>query len=278
MTKNRSACFAILLCLFVACSGDSATNPPHNGENEEGWQLVWSDEFGYEGLPDSSNWSYDVGGHGWGNAELQYYTGSRVDNAWVDDGRLFIQAKKESWDQNQYTSARLVTRNKGDWTYGRFEIRARLPSGRGTWPAIWMLPTDWSYGNGGWPDNGEIDIMEYVGYNPGVVHASTHTHAHNWPKGNQKTATLNVPDAEAVFHVYALEWHADLIEVFVDSTKYFSFENQGAGWQAWPFDKDFHLLLNIAVGGNWGGAQGVDDSIFPQRMEVDYVRVYRWVE
>jgi beta-glucanase (GH16 family) len=236
---------------------------------------VWSDEFDYTGLPEAGKWSYDVGGHGWGNQELQSYTERRLDNARVQDGTLIIEARRENWQGMEYTSARLVTKSKGDWTYGRFEISAKLPSGRGTWPAIWMLPTQWTYGNGGWPDNGEIDIMEHVGFDPGWVHGSVHTRLYYSQIGTQKTAKIRIPDAQSVFHVYALEWSAQKIEVYVDSTKYFTFTNEGKGWQTWPFDKQFHLLLNIAVGGGWGGAQGVDPSIFPQRMEVDYVRVYK---
>jgi beta-glucanase (GH16 family) len=199
----------------------------------------------------------------------------RLENCRIEEGMLIIEARKENWEEKNYTSTRLVSRNKGDWTYGRFEIRAALPSGRGTWPAIWMLATDWTYGNGGWPANGEIDIMEYVGYNPGKVHASIHTQKYYHSIGTQKTAVTNVADAEKAFHVYALEWTPEQIDIFVDSTKYFTFKNEGKGWEYWPFDKNFFLLLNIAVGGNWGGQQGVDDSIFPQRLLIDYVRVYK---
>jgi beta-glucanase (GH16 family) len=139
------------------------------------WQLVWSDEFNYSGLPDRSKWGYDVGGHGWGNKELQYYTERRKENARVENGHLIIEARRDGSESNEYTSARLVSKGKGDWTYGRFEVRAKLPSGRGTWPAIWMLPSVKSYGGGGWPDNGEIDIMEHVGFDPNVIHGSAHT-------------------------------------------------------------------------------------------------------
>jgi beta-glucanase (GH16 family) len=129
------------------------------------YNLVWSDEFDYTGLPDTTKWSYDVGGSGWGNQELQYYTYRRTDNARVEEGKLIIEAIKESYSGMNYTSARLVTKNQGDWLYGKIEVSAMLPKGRGTWPAIWMLPTDWEYG--GWPSSGEIDIMEHVGYDEG---------------------------------------------------------------------------------------------------------------
>lgn len=269
----RSLLAALLL---MGCTKSSPSSP--NDTTKTSWQLVWSDEFDYIGLPETSKWNYDVGGHGWGNQELQYYTERRLDNARVQDGKLIIEARRENWQGQEYTSARLVTKGKGDWTYGRFEISAKLPSGRGTWPAIWMLPTQWTYGNGGWPDNGEIDIMEHVGFDPGWVHGSVHTKLYYWQIGTQKTAKIQIPDAQSAFHVYTMGWSAEKIEVYVDSTKYFTFTNEGTGWQAWPFDKQFHLLLNIAVGGAWGGAQGVDPSIFPQRMEVDYVRVYKKID
>lgn len=234
--------------------------------------LVWSDEFDYSGLPAPEKWGYDVGGDGWGNNELQYYTENRTENARVENGHLIIQAHKENYGGNAYTSARLITKTKGDWKYGRIEVKAKLPGGRGGWPAIWMLPTDWVYG--GWPASGEIDIMEYVGYDPGVVHGTVHTDAFNHSIGTQQGNSINIADAESNFHVYAIEWTENKIDFFVDGTKYFTFTNQG-DWTKWPFDQRFHLILNIAVGGNWGGAQGVDDNIFPVQMEVDYVRVYQ---
>ncbi len=237
--------------------------------------LDWSDEFSYTGLPNNLKWGYDVGGGGWGNNELQYYTENRLENARVENGKLVIEARKESYGGSSYTSARLVTKQKGDWLYGRIEAYAKLPSGRGTWPAIWMLPTDWVYG--GWPNSGEIDIMEYVGYDPGVVHGSIHTEVYNHILGTQKTATINVADAETAYHLYALEWTSDRIDIFVDGNKYFSFFNQHIDYKTWPFDRRFHLLLNIAVGGNWGGAMGVDPDIWPQKMYVDYVRVYKYI-
>jgi beta-glucanase (GH16 family) len=241
----------------------------------EKWTPVWSDEFNYTGLPDSTKWDYDVDGHGWGNHEKQYYTKARLENARVENGHLIIEARKEKMDSNEYTSARLVTRGKADWTYGRFEIRAKLPSGRGTWPAIWMLATQQSYGKDYWPDNGEIDIMEHVGYHQGHIHASAHSLKYYFKIGTQKTDTIYLKDCSDEFHDYVLEWEPDEMRMFVDDSLYFTAKNDHTGWEAWPFDKPFYLLLNIAVGGDWGGAQGVDDSIWPQRMEVDYVRVFK---
>lgn len=267
---------SITFILSTNCSSQS-NEPEQKKDSTEipGYELVWSDEFEYTGLPDTKKWGYDVGGHGWGNQELQYYTQFKEKNARVENGKLIIQAHLENYEDNQFTSARLITRNRGDWTYGRFEIRAKLPSGKGTWPAIWMLPTTWNLGNGGWPDNGEIDIMEHVGYNQGVIHGSTHCNKYVHTKGTQKTATTSVPDCSTTFHNYILEWTKDDIKVYVDEKLYFTAVNENKGWEYWPFFKDFHLILNIAVGGTWGGAQGVDSQVFPQQMEVEYVRVYK---
>lgn len=274
----------IPLLVFVLLSCDSGVSEdddqdPDTPVDPEGWTLVWSDEFDGEGLPDASKWSYDVGGHGWGNQELQYYTERRLPNARVSGGLLTIEARKEDFEGSEYTSARLVTKNKGDWTYGRFDVRAKLPSGRGTWPAIWMLATDDNYGSAYWPDNGEIDIMEHVGFDPDVVHASIHTKAYNHSIGTQRSSKLTVAGARSEFHVYRVEWTESAITAYIDDDLYFVFQNErlttpNAGFEEWPFDRPFHLLLNIAVGGTWGGLEGVDDSIFPQQMEVDYVRVY----
>ncbi len=236
------------------------------------YTLQWSDEFDYTGLPDPARWGYDVGGGGWGNNELQYYTENRQENARVEDGRLVIEAVKEAYGGRDYTSARLVSRDKGDWLYGRFEIRAKLPAGRGTWPAIWMLSTDWVYG--GWPRSGEIDIMEHVGYDMQRIHGTIHTDDFNHTRGTQIGNSILASNVDTEFHVYAMEWRPHRIDIFMDGLRYFTVTDNGTGVGAWPFDQRFHLLMNIAVGGDWGGAQGVDDSIFPQRMEVDYVRVY----
>jgi beta-glucanase (GH16 family) len=244
------------------------------------WQLVWADEFDYGGLPDPSKWGYDVGGHGWGNKELQFYTARRKENARVENGRLIIEARREGHEGRGYTSARLTTKGKGDWTYGRFEVAARLPSGRGTWPAVWMLPSRKSYGDGGWPDNGEIDIMEHVGFDPGVIHGTIHSRAYNHVDRTQRGKTTTVADAQDAFHVYSVVWTRQSIVVSVDNVSYFSFDNERvanpqADWRHWPFDTDFRILLNIAVGGSWGGQKGVDETIWPQRLAIDYVRVFQ---
>lgn len=241
----------------------------------ECYQLVWSDEFEYDGKPDPTKWGYDVGGNGWGNGEAQYYT-NRLDNSFVENGVLTIVAKKETYGGKSYTSARLITKNKGDWKYGRVEVMAKIPPGRGSWSAIWMLPTDWEYG--GWPESGEIDIMEHVGYDPNKIHGTVHTEAFNHSINTQKGASRVISTSQSAFHLYAIEWFEDRIDFFIDDVKFFTFNNENKSSAEWPFDKRFHLLLNIAVGGSWGGAQGIDDTIFPTSMEVDYVRVYQYYE
>ncbi|MBN1601095.1 MAG: family 16 glycosylhydrolase [Chitinispirillaceae bacterium] len=242
----------------------------------ENWVLVWQDEFNTPGLPDNQKWSYDVGGDGWGNNELQFYTNKRLENARIEDSALIIETRKETFSGKNYTSARLVSKGKGDWLYGKVEVRAKLPSGKGTWPAIWMLPTFWEYGN--WPASGEIDIMEHVGYDPGVIHATVHTADLNHTKGTQVGKNTIVEDCMAQYHVYSVEWYPDHIDAFIDGKKYFSFSNRNEGFSTWPFDKKFHLLLNTAFGGDWGGAQGIDSTIVSTLFYVDYVRVYQLSE
>ena len=257
-----------ICCITIYCS------TPHQSDQ---WKLIWNDEFNYSGLPDSTKWNYDVGGGGWGNNELEFYTKKRLANARVENGHLIIEAKKEPWQGMNYTSARLITRGKGDpiaigWQYGKIEVRAKLPKGLGTWPAIWMLGSTTPLK---WPDDGEIDIMEHVGFHQGFIHASVHCKKYNHVIHTQKTDTIQVPDCSEQFHIYGLEWSKDSIKILVDSKVYFSFANERSGYDAWPFDNKMHLLLNIAVGGNWGGQKGIDESIWPQKMEIDYVRVWQ---
>lgn len=241
-------------------------------------RLVWSDEFDKPGVPDAAKWNYDLADGcpnvcGWGNNELQYYTDDPK-NVRVENGNLVIEAHKEEKEGKAYTSTRIVSKGKGDWLYGRVEVRAKLPRGKGTWPAIWMLSTDWKYG--GWPASGEIDIMEHVGFDPGIVHGTIHTESYNHIKGTQKEGKVTVANASDAFHVYAVEWTKDKMTFIVDNNAYYSVSRSPSeDFNGWPFDQRFHLIMNIAVGGNWGGMQGVDDSIWPQRMEVDYVRVYQ---
>ncbi|WOO37467.1 family 16 glycosylhydrolase [Anaerocolumna sp. AGMB13020] len=244
-------------------------------EDKLTYKLVWNDEFEYEGAPDTDKWSYDVGGSGWGNNELQYYTPG--DNAWVEDGKLILEARKAEKEEKEYTSARLITKGKGDWLYGRIDVRAKLPKGLGTWPAIWLLSSGQEYGN--WPASGEIDIMEHVGYNQDTIHASIHTQAYYHSINTQKTATKYVKGVSEDFHLYSLIWLPDIIKILIDGEVYFTFKptdyEENPSYREWPFNKKMYLILNLAVGGNWGGAKGIDSSVYPQRMEIDYVRVYQ---
>lgn len=259
--------------------GGSTIVNPNPTPTDKGWTFesnpIWSDEFDTDGSPNSSLWDYDLGGHGWGNNELQFYT-NRLENVRIENGLLKITAIKENYENRNYTSTRLVSRNRGDFLYGRIEIRAKLPSGRGTWPALWMLPTDWAYG--GWPASGEIDIMEHVGYDPTRVHFSVHTQDYNHSIGTQRSSNRIIPTAMEEFHTYRVDWTPYAVRGYFDGGLVFTFINEGKGPTRWPFDKRFHLLLNVAVGGNWGGVQGVDDTVFPATMEVDYVRVYKMIE
>ncbi len=235
-------------------------------------KLIWSDEFDQSGLPNPEKWSFNVGDHGWGNNELQYYTKEDLKNARVENGHLIIEAHADKTHPKGYTSARLVTKGNAAWKYGYFEIKAKLPEGVGTWPAIWMLAEENTYG--GWPKSGEIDIMEHVGFDPGNVHGTVHTESFNHSIGTDVGEVKNIPDFNTAFHAYAIDWSADKIDFYIDQEKYFTFTKSSDNYKEWPFDQPFHLILNLAVGGNWGGQKGVDPSIWPQRMEVDYVRVY----
>ncbi len=250
-------------------------------ENIDDWQPVWCDEFDEDGLPNPDLWGYDVGTGigGWGNLEQQFYTRERLDNVFIEDGILHIQANKEDYQGSQYTSARLTTKYRGDWLYGRVQVKAKMPSGTGLWPAIWMLPTDVVYGT--WPASGEIDIMEYVGYDPGIIHGTIHTGAYNHGMNTDIGFSRSLPTVEDEFHLYEMIWEPGKIDLFVDGDRFAQFRYNPdlnvniANSDAWPFDQRFHLLLNVAVGGTWGGQRGIDDSIFPQAMEVEYVRVYQ---
>ena len=295
----------VLAALTTACGGGGNDNSQVTGSSTlepvvaglTGYSLVWQDEFETAGLPDEAKWDYDTYRNPqWHNNELQYYTARRLENSRIESGSLKITALDEpfssrsNWGGKQYTSTRLVTRGKAEWTYGHFEIRAKLPCAIGTWPAIWMLPSnpfkfattcdasvpEWQ-GNAdcdAWPNSGEIDIMEHVGFDPGVVHGTVHTKAYYWANWNQHKGSIVLPDFDQ-FHRYQLIWTADQITWLVDDIPYFSYVRESQDWAAWPFSEPFHLILNLAMGGNWGRAGGpIDNLALPARMEVDYVRVY----
>jgi beta-glucanase (GH16 family) len=266
------------LCLMPSCTEEDDISVPAARPVEDlNWTFeetpVWADEFSEPGTPSSTRWQYEEGFTGWGNNELQYY--SKGDNVSIQDGILTIEARKEDRGGAKYTSSRIITRGLGDFLYGRFEARIKLPAGRGTWPAFWMLPSDFSYGN--WPKSGEIDIMEHVGWNPGVVHCTVHTEKNNGSNGTQIGASKRITEFDTQFRVYRVDWTPYAIRGYVDDEKIFEYTNKNTGFSTWPFNKRFFLLLNLAIGGQWGGAQGVDNTIFPARMQVDYVRVYKMV-
>lgn len=235
------------------------------------WELAWQDEFDKGTAPDPKYWGYEEGYLR--NNEAQYYTKDRRENARIEGGKLVIEARKDDWQGKPITSAAIETYGKKDFLYGRIEVRAKLPTGKGTWPAIWMLGSD--IGKTGWPACGEIDIMENVGFDPNRTHANIHVKKYNHMNGNGRGNNMIVPDLPKDFHIYALEWTKDKMDFFFDDTRYFTYKNEGTGVDAWPFDKPQYLILNLAIGGTWGGQQGVDEALFPHRFEVDYVRYYK---
>ncbi len=188
----------------------------------------------------------------------------------ISRGRVSANRRQQHFEYADYTSGRLNTRGKASWTYGKVEARAKLPQGRGVWPAFWMLGMD-----GRWPACGEIDIMEYVGFAADTIHANVHMAKYNHVKGNGKGAKIRSEKPYDDFHIYAIEWTEEKIDFFFDGKKYFTFENEHSGTDAWPFDQPEFIILNLAIGGDWGGQKGVDDAIFPQKYLVDYVRVYQ---
>jgi len=239
-----------------------------------GYVLAWSDEFEKPGLPDPAHWSYDTDRNkaGWYNDELQYYGNARPENSLVREGKLVITARREKhrsardWGGQSYTSARLYTRGKHEWTYGFVSVRARLPCGPGTWPAIWMLGS-----KGDWPARGELDIMEQIGRQPGRILSTTHTRAASGDKGIG--SDTHVGDACSAFHDYQMLWTPDEVRFGVDGKQHFAYRNEHRGRDQWPYDAPEFLLLNFAVGGTLGGP--VDDSLLPATMEVEFVRVWQ---
>ena len=272
--------------VFVSCSETNTNNNEDSMEpTPDEWQLVWSDEFDGD-VVDDQKWNKLLWRPGWVNNELQAYT-AETNNIFIENGNLVLQALYQpgytgtDYQGNgyttDYTSGRLNTAGKAEWSYGRFEIRAKLPEGVGSWPAIWMLGS--SISSIGWPACGEIDIMEHVGFDEGNIHASIHTTAYNHILGTQKTAHINVPTATDSFHVYTLEWTANYMYFMVDDQPlHFVYNDSENDVDKWPFDQSAYLILNLAVGGDWGGAQGVDNSSFPMSMLVDYVRIYESTE
>ena len=272
-----------MLFAFLALAAQSTftvTNASYAGPvtRPTGARLVWSDEFNGRRL-DLRKWRYDTAFNkkGWFNKELQYYSAGWPGNIRLRDGHLIIEARRETpskardWGGQHYTSGRIISKGPG-WTYGFYEVRARLPCARGTWPAIWMLPVAMKK----WPDDGEIDIMEQVGSEPNLIYASLHTGLFNHVLNTQRSAQRLVPTSCTAFHRYQLDWRPDQIVIGVDDIGILRvLNNQPGGKGAWPFFTPFNLILNLAMGGDWAAAKGMDDAALPQRMEVDYVRVWQ---
>ena len=269
-----------LFLLFAAQSAFTVTNSVYHGpvRRPAGARLVWRDEFNGNAL-DRSKWVFDTARNkqGWFNGELQYY--SAGDNLRVAKGLLTIEARHQKldpkrfpdWGGQEYTSSKIFSKGPG-WKYGFYEVRAKLPCARGTWPAIWMLPVDLKK----WPDDGEIDIMEQVGAEPNLIYASLHTKLFNHTINTQRSAQKLVPTSCSAFHTYQLDWKPDTITIGVDGHGILQVRNNAPGGKgAWPFFTPYKMILNLAIGGDWAGAKGIDDSSMPQRMEIDFVRVWQ---
>lgn len=232
-------------------------------QSKEGYSLVWEDNFNGSSL-DSACWSHETADPGWVNNELQRYT---TGNIQFSEGNLVIIAKKE---KEEYTSARLITRGKKTFTYGIFEIKAKIPEGTGTWPALWMLGQNIE--QVGWPACGELDIMEHVGKNPGFIHSTVHN-----PSGygsTPYTGIIEIEDPFNTFHVYGMEWTKDFVDFYTDGKLVYHYQPETKNAENWPFDKPCYFIFNIAIGGNWGGPD-VDDKIFPATMSVDWIKAYQ---
>jgi len=274
-----------VLACCLGCGGSAdrlaiPTAPPP--PSPAGWTLVWSDEFsGPDGsAPDPSKWTYDTGGKGWGNTELECYT-NRLQNAQINRGNLVITAQQENapfvcsdGSTNSYTSARLKTQGLFSQAYGRFEARIKVSAGQGMWPAFWMLGKDIT--TAGWPTCGEIDIMENIGKEPGTVHGSLHGPS-TTTRTSDATSIFTLPAGQAFaddFHLFAVEWERGVVRFYVDSNLYATFtESQWPAGGTWVFDHPFFIILNVAVGGNWPGSPD-SSTVFPRHLLVDYVRVY----
>jgi len=264
--------FAFFVLTATACTNQKKSVPETISPK---WELVWEDNFDVPGLPDSTVWNYEEGYVR--KNEVQYYTKNRLENARIEEGNLVIEARKDNWEGDSVTSASINTYGKKSMLFGRVEVRAKLPTGFGTWPAIWMLGDAINEGTG-WPACGEIDIMENVGFDPDTIHANIHTKAYNHVIKTNKGNRIGIEKPYEDFNIYALNWFDDHMDFFVNDSLYFSFKNEGTGNDVWPFDKPQYLLINLAIGGGWGGQKGVDDTIFPQKFYIDYVKVYRQQE
>ena len=281
---NLNIYLLYLLLILFSCNEEQSkyTDQGDISTISENWELLWSDEFNDEEL-DLTKWNKLNWKPGWVNNELQAYT-DRDTNIFLENGHLVLQGNIEPGYSGtdyvgnnyvaDYTSGRVNTDDKFSTTYGRFDIKAKLPAGKGSWPAIWMLGE--SISSIGWPQCGEIDIMEHVGYDQGLVHGSIHTQDYNHMYGTQKSGSKYVDDVTDAFHVYSLEWSPFYLRYLIDNEPFFFVYNDSNGdFGKWPFNDPHYLILNLAIGGDWGGVQGVSASAFPMKMYIDYVRVYK---
>lgn len=278
MQVHKSINFQVdsLVLELIQNNQDTKDTLVQNTEGEK-WELVWSDEFENAGLPDSTKWSYNIGNWGWGNNELQYYTSDKLENAKIEDGNLVITAIKDLKDST-WTSARLTTQGKVAFKYGKIEFRAKVPVVRGTWAAGWLLG-DAYRDEISWPYCGEIDVLECVGYEindtteKGINHATCHTRAYYFKQNNQIGSEIELDSMHSKFHTYSVEWYPNEIKGFVDGIHYYTYD-KNANDQEWPFHQSQNIILNLAIGGGWGGLKGVDQSMISQQYTIDYVRVF----
>lgn len=271
MSKSASVFMAIGLIMALLHILNGCSNP---ADSDGSWKLIWQDEFnGTAGqLPDAAKWDYDTGGDGWGNAQLEYNT-NRPENVSLDgNGNLAIIAREESYGGRNYTSARIVTRDLFEPVYGRFEARIKLPIGQGIWPAFWLLGSNIETVS--WPQCGEIDIMEYRGQQPEIIHGSLHGPGYSGGEALTRSHTLTGSTFNSDFHIFAIEWSSDVIRWYVDNTHYLTVIPSSTDGDPWVFDHPFYMILNVAVGGNFVGPPNTSTE-FPQTMLIDYVRAYQ---
>jgi beta-glucanase (GH16 family) len=278
---KRIASLILLGILFLTACSSATPQPtatptvvptlvptPTYGWNPQGWNLAWSDEFDGTTI-DPANWTYDIGGNGWGNVELEYYT-NRPENARLENGMLIIEARSEKYEGLPYTSARLKTQGLREFQYGRIEARMKLPSGQGIWPAFWMLGVGKS-----WPLGGEMDVLEYIGKTPDTVYQTVHGPGYSGAKGIGSHYVLTADKLKNDFRVYAIEWQPNEIRWYVDDQQVFKVTpDQIPSGAQWVYDHPFYMILNLAVGGGWPGFPD-STTVFPQQLLVDYVRVYQ---
>ncbi len=238
-------------------------------------KMIFHDEFNVDGMLDPEFWGYEKGYVRGG--EMQYYTVARPENAFVKDGRLHIVTLNDNWkdengDTHAVTSASVTTKDKVKFTYGRVDIRAKLPICLGSWPALWMMPNDDVYGY--WPNSGEIDIIEHVGFNPYTIYFTAHCAEQNGDN-NKYHSSASVPTCTSDFHVYSLEWSANRLDWLVDGRRKWTVVKNSNTWRGWPYNKDFYMIMNTAFGGSWGGQRGVDLEALPITFEIDYIRIFQ---